>query len=306
VATERGRTLSPASFERLVALLDASLEIELRELARASRGAVFRDLPDVSWAVGAVSGPSVYRTRLDSAAAPGRIAELSDGLATFGPVTWWAGPSAEPAELPDLLVDAGYRLEDDEAGMAVDLHWLVEDLPRPDGLRIQDVERRDGSLDDDALEAWLEVNRRTLGWPDEKVVRRRALYRDDERRPRPWRHFIGRLDGAPVSASRVLVTDDVAMVHGVCTVPEARRQGSGSALTLAALVAARDLGCRVAVLQASSMGQGPYRRLGFRFVAPYGRFVREGAAAEPAGAGSAGAAQLPGSGDGERSTEAAA
>jgi hypothetical protein len=37
VERERGRTLSPASFERLVALLDASLEIELRELARASR-----------------------------------------------------------------------------------------------------------------------------------------------------------------------------------------------------------------------------------------------------------------------------
>jgi hypothetical protein len=114
------------------------------------------------------------------------------------------------------------------------------------------------------------------------------------------------MDGAPVSASRVLVRDDVAMVHGVCTVPEARRQGSGSAVTLAALVAARDLGCRVGVLQASSMGQGPYRRLGFRFVAPYGRFVREAAVAGPAGADSDAAEDVPPAVDSERAADEAA
>jgi predicted acetyltransferase len=65
------------------------------------------------------------------------------------------------------------------------------------------------------------------------------------------------------------------MIHGVATVPEARRRGIGTAVTLAALLAARRLGYRIAVLQASSIGQGPYARLGFRFVAGYGRFVRQ-------------------------------
>ena len=125
--------------------------------------------------------------------------------------------------------------------------------------------------------AWLEVNRETLAWPAEKVARRRGLYGDDDRRPRPWRHFVGLLDRRPVSASRVLIADDVAMVHGVSTVPDARRRGIGSAVTVAALVAAREAGCRIGVLQASSMGQGPYRRLGFQYVAPYGRYVRDAA-----------------------------
>jgi ribosomal protein S18 acetylase RimI-like enzyme len=134
----------------------------------------------------------------------------------------------------------------------------------------------------DLLEAYLEVNRRTLEWPPDKVARRRALYRDDERRPRPWRHFVGDLGGAAVATSRVLLHQGVAMVHGVATVPEARRQGIGSALTVAALRHARDRGCRIAVLQASSMGQGPYRRIGFRAIAAYGRYVRDAADAQPA------------------------
>ncbi len=261
----------------LIGLLDRSLEVELRELARASPSAVFRELPDAAWCVGAVPGATVYRTRLTAAEAPARVAELSDALQMFGPVTWWAGPTATPDNLSDLLGGAGYRLEDDEAGMAVGLDRLVEDLPRPEALEVVEVERSDGILDPRFLEGWLEVNRETLAWPAEKVARRRGLYEDDDRRPRPWRHFVGLLDRRPVSASRVLIADDVAMVHGVSTVPDARRRGIGSAVTVAALVAAREAGCRIGVLQASSMGQGPYRRLGFQYVAPYGRYVRDAA-----------------------------
>jgi ribosomal protein S18 acetylase RimI-like enzyme len=74
--------------------------------------------------------------------------------------------------------------------------------------------------------------------------------------------------------ARVLLAGGVAMVHGVATIESARRQGIGSAITVAALAAARDEGYRIGVLQASSMGQGPYRRIGFETVARYGRYER--------------------------------
>jgi ribosomal protein S18 acetylase RimI-like enzyme len=267
----------------VVALLDRSLELEYREAARASRAAIFRELPDVAWTLGGTPGmgPTVYRTHLAEADADARISELSAALELFGPVTWWAGPSAEPDNLADRLLAAGYHLDDDEAGMAADLAALVEDLPRPEALRITPVEQDDETLDDGRLDAWLEVNRRTWPWTEAKVEHRRDLYRSDDRRPRPWRHVVGWLDEQPVAAARVFVEDEVAMVHGIATIPEARRQGIGAAITAAALVDARARGCRVGVLQASSMGQGPYRRIGFRFVAPYARFVREPGGSEP-------------------------
>jgi GNAT superfamily N-acetyltransferase len=267
----------------IVDLLDRSLEIECREAARGSRTAIFRDLADAAWTLGGTpgAGPTVYRTRLAAADADARIAELSAALELFGPVTWWAGPSAEPNDLGDRLVSAGYDLEDDEAGMAMDLASVAEDLPRPEDLRITQVEHEDGTLDDGRLEAWLEVNRRTWPWSAAKLEHRRQLYRRDERRPRPWRHAVAWLNDHAVAASRVFIDGEVAMVHGIATVPEARRQGIGSAITAAALADARDRGCRIGVLQASSMGQGPYRRVGFLFVGPYARFVREPGDREP-------------------------
>ena len=75
--------------------------------------------------------------------------------------------------------------------------------------------------------------------------------------------------------ARVLLASGVAMVHGVAVVPDVRRKGIGSAITAEALRRVRDdEGYRIAVLQASSLGRGPYERIGFRTVASYGRYER--------------------------------
>jgi predicted acetyltransferase len=58
----------------------------------------------------------------------------------------------------------------------------------------------------------------------------------------------------------------------VGTVPEARRQGFGAAVTLAALRDARALGYRVGILHSSAMGFPVYQRLGFRELCRMSKF----------------------------------
>jgi GNAT superfamily N-acetyltransferase len=65
----------------------------------------------------------------------------------------------------------------------------------------------------------------------------------------------------------------VAGVYWVYTVPEARKQGIGTALTCRVLQEARSQGHRLAILQASAMGQSVYQRLGFGEYCKMGVYV---------------------------------
>lgn len=75
--------------------------------------------------------------------------------------------------------------------------------------------------------------------------------------------YLARLHGEPVAASALYCDGQVAGLCEVCTVPSARGQGIGAAITAAPLKDARALGYRIGVLQASGMGEPVYRRLGF-------------------------------------------
>ena len=80
----------------------------------------------------------------------------------------------------------------------------------------------------------------------------------------PMRHYVGLLDGEPVGASSLMLAAGVASLQLVATVPEARRRGVGTAMSLAPMVDARDLGYGIGVLASSPLGFGVYRRIGFR------------------------------------------
>lgn len=81
--------------------------------------------------------------------------------------------------------------------------------------------------------------------------------------------FVAYDGGAPVSAAMVIADGRAAGLYWVATVPEARGRGLGTACTAAATNAGFDLGAPVVVLQASSMGEPIYRRLGYREVTRY-------------------------------------
>jgi GNAT superfamily N-acetyltransferase len=83
--------------------------------------------------------------------------------------------------------------------------------------------------------------------------------------------FVGYLAGEPVSTSMLATTRScgVAGVYSVATRPAHRGRGFGTALTAAALAAAREQGFDTAVLEPSPSGAPMYRRMGFAPLTTY-------------------------------------
>jgi GNAT superfamily N-acetyltransferase len=150
--------------------------------------------------------------------------------------------------------------------MAADLSALNEDLTAPSGLTIERVR------DTETLRKWAYASIIGCGLPEISVD--------------PWFdafaglgfdlplcNYIGILSGKPVATSELFVAADVAGIYVVATIPEARRQGIGAAMTLAPLREARTLGYRMGILHASRMGLGVYRRLGFQEYCKMSRYT---------------------------------
>jgi len=145
--------------------------------------------------------------------------------------------------------------------MAVELDSLNETLPKPTGLDIEFVE------DTPALNKW--VSTLVYGFGGEDIAKRIKLWFDAESNigfePELNRfRYLGYLHGEPVSSSLMYLGAGVAGIYCVATLPEARRKGIGTEMTLHPLKMAYDMGYKVGVLGTSDIGYGVYNRIGFK------------------------------------------
>lgn len=85
--------------------------------------------------------------------------------------------------------------------------------------------------------------------------------------------FIGTVHDEPVGTAAVYLSDGVAGVYNVATVPDSRGKGIGTAMTWAAVRAGCESGARCSILQASEQGEPVYGRMGFATPARYRQFV---------------------------------
>ena len=142
--------------------------------------------------------------------------------------------------------------------MAIDLNALNESLDRPLGLEIKMVS------DAKSLQKWSEVLIAAAPMP-EFVARPMFDFCASLGfgKASPMRNYYGRLNGEVIATSSLFLGAGVAGIYNVATLPKARRQGIGSAMSLEPLCEAHALGYRVGVLGSSQLGVGVYRRLGF-------------------------------------------
>jgi GNAT superfamily N-acetyltransferase len=173
-------------------------------------------------------------------------------------VTWLVKEDVPEAEIREYLLSHGLtRTESFGAEMAADLSSIPEDVPRPAGLKIVHVE------DPETLREWIHTASIGFKVPAEYESVWYEFFAEAVFE-QPFWTYLALLDNRPVGTSQLFLSAGVAGIYNVTCVPEARGQGIGAALTLAALQDARAIGYRIAILQASEMGASVYRRLGFQ------------------------------------------
>ncbi len=81
----------------------------------------------------------------------------------------------------------------------------------------------------------------------------------------PGMRWLARLDRRPVGKAYLSLAGPpgVASIYGMSVRPEARGQGVAGGLTAAMMARAKTLGCHRAVLHATDVAVGVYRRTGF-------------------------------------------
>ena len=236
--------------------------------------------PDVAWAL--PGAPSEARAvvawaAFEPATVERRLDEILEAVDARGAtVLWWFAPDPRPPDLRERVLRRGFEHVEDTAAMALDLARLPDSVPPPDAVQIEAVD------DPAAIDAYVRAVIRSMEidhWPlPPDAVRNRTDYIRSRLGDDPLsRRFVAFLDGEPVATSRVSMAGGVAGLYTMVTLPHARRRGIGLAMAHRALLAGREAGMRIAVLQATDMGFPIYVRLGFEELFTYEMLARPAA-----------------------------
>lgn len=168
------------------------------------------------------------------------------------PRFWTVGSKSIPKSLSECLARKGFVKFWNQNGMAIDLRDIHTNMLRSDKLCIENIS------DVETLKQWSAISDKNF---DEKIDLsiREKLFREND-----VEYYAGLIEGEIVATSMVFYSCDVAGINFVSTLPEYRKSGIGAAMTLASLNSAYRRGYKVGVLQASPMGVGVYRALGFK------------------------------------------
>jgi GNAT superfamily N-acetyltransferase len=218
--------------------------------------------PHLSWLLTGVPDyflNVVFRTRLPSRRPGDLIDETLEHFRSRNvqKLSWWAESETPRAELDQQLLSRGLTFKEGGTGMAADLMELAEEVRPAPGLTIRPVE------DKTALRQWVHIMRVGFETPEYAEGRLFDLFADVAFEP-PIKGYLAVLNGQPVGTAQLFLSAGVAGIYNVTTLPEARGQGVGAAVTRAALLEARRRGCRISILQASHLGYPVYLRLGFK------------------------------------------
>jgi ribosomal protein S18 acetylase RimI-like enzyme len=260
------------SSDELLAALDSNMIAFWSAYGRA-KGNTLQVTPNVVWFYTGIPDElfnGVFSANMDRVGVKTTLDNLQAKIEELGaPVTWYVGPQSKPENLGALLEQHGLQPTGEMPGMAIDLE-LVDDKP---GMITNFTIQKASNAEMQAL--WARIAAVGNGFSDTAIdawVRVEATMTEPEYKAQP--RYIGFMNDTPVATSVLVLDSGVAGIYAVATIPEARRRGIGKIMTVTPLLEARQIGYRVGILQASSMGYSIYKKMGFREVCKYGEYLQ--------------------------------
>lgn len=228
------------------------------------------DEPDLKWVY---TGTPAFNRVFHFHQARSRAASAVDAaLAPFRewrvPVSWGVGPSSHPEEVGKHLEAWGMRRGEDWDGMVLDLEIWRRTVTRnpPTGFVLEEVV--EGRMDD-----WAAVVIESFGIDPGAAPHAERLFASSFRdRDENQRHFLGLLNGTPVSAGMILVTDQTAGMYWLATRPDRRNAGIGRGTVTTLLDTASKAGLQRAALHSTPAGKPMYLHLGFETVGVWSNY----------------------------------
>jgi len=248
--------------EELLAAGDRNLGAVLRHAARTTPSAAIDDDGRLVMVSTMTTWPGPYHNgclRLDRSLPPDEVLARANDFFS-GRVrgyTVWIAAHADH-DLEEAAVAAGLASLGDTSAPRMAIDHLPAAPPAPAGVTLEEV------VDEAGRRAYVDVT--STAYADaflpadvveKQLARVEALCADGVRA------VVARDNGEPVAAAMVVVSDGLAGVQLVGTVPAARRRGLGELCTQWTVLAGFELGAEAAVLEASEAGEPVYLRMGF-------------------------------------------